>query len=38
MVTKTRKRCPTGQHKDKKTGKCIGTRKNISYNIFIYSQ
>lgn len=28
MVTKTRKRCPTGQHKDKKTGKCIGTRKN----------
>lgn len=28
MVTKTRKRCPTGQRKDKKTGKCIGTRKN----------
>lgn len=27
MVTKTRKRCPTGQRKDKKTGKCIGTRK-----------
>ena len=27
MVTKTKKRCPIGQRKDKKTRKCIGTIK-----------